>query len=83
MKAYIRELESGGDNSLHIETAIGKLRDEITAYLMGFYRGNNRNLAMTLTKLDEAKFWATQHAIDTGRIVTVDRAELLRAANEV
>jgi hypothetical protein len=78
----IRQNGDTSDDALNLEVAIRQLRDEVTVYLMQLYKGNSRTLAMVLTKLDEAEMWAVRHGMDTGRLVTVDRAELLQAARD-
>lgn len=58
--------------------ALAKIRDEVTGVLMQRHRGANRELAMVITKLDEARLWASEYDHQTLRRVTVDRTKVLR-----
>lgn len=56
------------------------LRDDVTVYMMDRYKGNSRELAMVLTKLDEARLWLVEEAVKIRRLSIVDRASILRTA---
>lgn len=80
MTVYLRELDELGE--MPMERAIGKMRDEVTGVAMLRHNGHNRELAMVMTKLDEAKQWAIEYAIKTGRLAIVDRTEVIKAVTD-
>lgn len=80
-RVYIKESlqdNEGDGTELPILVALRKMRDEVTGIAMMKHRGQNRALAMVITKLDEAEQWATRWAIETGRVMIVNREDLLR-----
>ena len=76
MKTWIKEYEDG---ELPLYKAIAKLRDEVTGYAMTTYHGRNRELALVMTHLDEARHWAIAHGVANGELSVVDRADILKA----
>ena len=76
---WLKELdaEKGQIGLLH---AIPKLRDELTGVMMDRHRGNDRNLAMALARLDEAHHWVLNYLESQGAILIMPRQEILQAA---
>lgn len=72
---YISELEET-DGARPLTDVLSSLTDEVAAHLMVTYKGHSRELAMVLTKLDEAKMWATQHGLKVGSHVLMDKRRL-------
>ena len=79
--SFIRELE-GSDSDLRMDRAIAKLRDEVTGVTMQGHRGHNRNLAMVITKLDEARQWAVCYLEEIGGVALIDRSAVLAAVTD-
>lgn len=66
---------------LPMESAIHKMADEIGGVNMLRHRGQNRELAMVLTKLQEARLWAVAYNEQHGATLVMPKAEILRMAN--
>lgn len=81
MGFWIEELNED-DSGLRMDRAIARLRDEIAVLHFEHTRGHNRELAMALASLDEARHWAVEYLIGRGRLVLVDRREILREVTE-
>ena len=82
MTVLIREMLEEAElaahpDALRMDRAIGKLRDEVTGAAMRLHRGQNRNLSLVITKLDEAQLWAQRWLEETGQSTRVDRGKLL------
>lgn len=80
-REFLEESElAAHPEALRMDRAIRKLRDEVTGTAMKFHRGQNRNLALVITKLDEASMWAERWLEEAGQIAKVDRGSLIGSA---
>ena len=81
MSTWVKDFDGEGELELH--RAVQKLRDEVTGIAMSQFHGHNRELSMVIAKLDEAKQWAIEWGVATGRLSLVDRREVLQTAAEI
>lgn len=61
-------------------TEVVTLRGRVTDLAFTLFGGRARELAMTMTALDEARLWLVAHGEAHGSHQIVDRAKLLREA---
>ena len=77
----IRELDEidgvQDSKALSLVPRCGQFRDEVAAVLIHRHGGNSRELAMVITKLDEARQWAVTYGENLGTHVVMDKRELL------
>lgn len=73
----IKELDPEAEGARHLWRVLSTLRDETIAVHATVYGGRSRELAMVITKLDEARLWAIAHGEGTGSHVVMDRREVL------
>ena len=52
-----------------------KLRDEVGGLIMVRHGGRSRELALIITKLDEARLWAIEYGVKLGTHVVLDKRE--------
>lgn len=77
-REFLEEAERAAHpEALRMDRAIRKLRDEVIGTQMKLHRGQNRALALAITKLDEAALWAEAWLTESGQIAKVDRGRLL------
>lgn len=69
--------ENTDPDGRHMWRVIGSMSDEVRGILMERHRGNSRQLAMVITKLDEAQQWAIAYGETVGTTSVIDRREIL------
>lgn len=75
-KVYFSESGIEGDGR-HLFRVLGSMRDEVRGILLDRHRGNNRELALVITKLEEARLWAIAYGETVGTTSVIDRREML------
>lgn len=78
---WLKELDPDR-GQLTMDRAIAKLRDEITGVSMDRHRGNSRELAFVMAKLDEARQWAITYLETRAEVQLVHRAEIMQRATD-
>lgn len=72
-----REVDTENPDARPLVRVIDSLTDEVGLMLMTNFGGRSRELALVLTKLEEARLWAVRHGERTGSHVVIDRREML------
>jgi hypothetical protein len=69
---YLQEVAEldGHEDGRFLTQVLDRIAEEIRVLLI---RGSKRELALVLTKVEEAKHWATQHGENTNSHVVIDR----------
>lgn len=75
--SLVREIDQDNEDARPLVRVLESLTDEIGLMLMTNFGGRARELAMCMTKVEEARLWAVRHGERTGSHVVVDRREML------
>ena len=75
---WLRESDPESGEGMAMDKAIARMRDEVIGVQMRDHRGHNRELALAITKLDEATLWAQRYRETIGAVTVVPRDDLLR-----
>jgi hypothetical protein len=75
--SLLREIDPENQNARPLPRVLASLADEVQLMMIEQYGGRSRELALVLTKLEEARMWAVAHGEKTGSHVVIDRREML------